>query len=354
MSASHRSSSTPSLAPVQAAQRDARRVYVLAIAWVVFFAALIALGVSWLLADQHEQTVLDEQAAAVLDVQTDYVELEGFTAPRSAVSEAQAEQLIADTQTQTEGASTGSASDTDSRAAGEAVLSAGQWQGHDAQLHTLGSLARGELNTGSVDDSSIWSVMRSAAGSPVPSASAMESAWACDDASADARLGQLSWNQAQRVSGAAVFIPSVCMVTPLVGTSTVSEDNTVQLQLPVPPLAAYYTASAPLGAPTGNSYIASHVNYYTATGALEWAPFKQVEAVTIGAPVLVRDAGENYYLYRASEQLVMKQTDALTDASMQEKLFRTDGAPTLSLVTCVRTANGWDSNRVLFAELVTD
>lgn len=220
----------------------------------------------------------------------------------------------------------------------------------DPGLHTLvGGQVEGTDE--SSQDSPAWQGLLTGMGDVQDVPEGMAEAWECRDGQADTGMGQVDWDKAERVTGAAVFVPSVCLASPMISTDIVTaSDGSRQLELPETPWSTWYKQSAPPAATSGNTYIASHLNSY---GHWENGPFKQLEAVPMGAPIIVRDEAGTYTVFTASESLTALQSDAMTDPDLQQKLFRRDGEHTLSLITCVRGTSGhFDTNRILMAVAV--
>lgn len=217
----------------------------------------------------------------------------------------------------------------------------------DPGLHTLvdGQI---EGTQESSLDSPAWQGLLTGMGDVQDVPEGMAQAWECRDGQADTGMGQVDWDKAERVTGAAVFVPSVCLASPMISTDIVTaSDGSRQLELPETPWSTWYKQSAPPAAGSGNTYIASHLNSY---GHWENGPFKQLEAVPMGAPIIVRDEAGTYTVFTASESFAALQSDAMTDPDLQQKLFRRDGEHTLSLITCVRGTSGrFDTNRILMA-----
>lgn len=220
----------------------------------------------------------------------------------------------------------------------------------DPGLHTV---VDGEIEGAQEDspDSPAWQGLLNGMGDVQNVPKGMAQAWECRDGQADVSMGQVDWDKAERVTGAAVFVPSVCLASPMITTGIVTaSDGSRQLELPETPWSTWYEQSAPPAADSGNTYIASHVGTY---GHWKRGPFKQLEAVPMGAPIIVRDEAGTYTVFTASESLTALQSDAMTDPDLQRKLFRRDGEHTLSLLTCTRGTSGrFDTNRILIATAV--
>lgn len=229
-------------------------------------------------------------------------------------------------------------------AAAEGDYDAGRIGEDDLGLHTItGGEPSVQLETDRPSDT--WLSMAAGDGEAQDVPESVADAWACHDGQADTVMGQLDWDQARRVSGPAVLIPSVCAVAPM--TSTGAAEGTSQLELPTAPWATWYRESAPLDATSGTTYVASHIGFY---GIRQFGPFKQLEAVPVGAPIIVRDFDGDYRLYTAERHVSADQASAVEDPELSSDLFRLDGEHQLALVTCERGASGqYDRNEILLA-----
>lgn len=151
----------------------------------------------------------------------------------------------------------------------------------------------------------------------------VQQAWECSDASS-LKDGQLTWSQASRLSGPAIFIPSLCVAVPTVEAPL--DEATKQLQLAPAPWAAHYDQTPHPGAGSGNAIFASHVNY----GRNAWGPFRLLRTIEGGAPIVARNADGSYHVYA---EVDTKEYDQDQTPNV-EGMFRNDGPETLTLITC--------------------
>lgn len=181
----------------------------------------------------------------------------------------------------------------------------------------------------------------SGAGDPQDVPAAVGEAWACTDPSS-LQAGQLTWEQARRVSGPAVMVPSLCILSPLTSSNVEAKDDGHKyLQLPPGPWATWYEQTPPAGHGEGNTVIASHVN--TRGTHADWSPFSHLKDIDSGAPIVVRDDSGEYHVYKETSTAEYKQTDLPS----VEGMYRYDGPETLTLITCTgapgqaTTRGGW-------------
>lgn len=147
-----------------------------------------------------------------------------------------------------------------------------------------------------------------------------------------------TWDEAMAMEGAAVFIPSVGIASPMTATDT----DGAQLILPEPPRSTWYKRTAQIGADQGSSVVASHVNH----GYGQLAPFSRLHKIDKGAPILVRDFEKNWHVYKATEIDVYHQT------ALPRSLFRGGGDHVLNLVTCSGRTVERGGERYFFYNLV--
>lgn len=122
------------------------------------------------------------------------------------------------------------------------------------------------------------------------------------------------------LTGPMVAIPSLGLEASL--TQTAAKNG--YLELPAPPLATWYEKTAKLGASSGRSLIASHVDF----GHGEDAPFSRLHKIEKGAPIEVRDLDGTMRLYKA------KSISLYERQKLPKDVFRTTGKHELVLVTC--------------------
>lgn len=164
----------------------------------------------------------------------------------------------------------------------------------------------------------------------------MKSAWQCSE---DTQDGGYSWDKASRVSGAAVFIPELCVVTPLIetgaepildreGNKTYDSEGHLKtsLVLPSAPVATRFTGSSPIGSDKGSTIIASHVNYNN----LDLAPFSRLTKAEKGTPIMVRKANGDIVVYKAYSSMKPQHNETPN----VDEIFDTEGKPLLRLITC--------------------
>lgn len=195
-------------------------------------------------------------------------------------------------------------------------------------------VAEGEANrpdpaTGTDEDVDMMDYLRWHTGPAQPLPEGTEQGWACkDESQTDEEHSQLTWEQARHVEGAAIFIPSLCVVSPTTASGTfVRESGDLSLTIPPSPWATRYEATPEVGSGQGNTIFAGHVN--TQSGS--WSPFSNLRNIPKGAPIIVRDDKGKYHVYKE----VKTEEGSWDDiASRGDGFFRADGPETLSLVTC--------------------
>ena len=185
----------------------------------------------------------------------------------------------------------------------------------------------------------------------------VEDAWQCDKT--DFTNGEVSWEDASRLQGSAVFIPDLCVAVPYMETSKKpiydaqgnevkdSDGNTkYQLELPQAPLGTHYENYEKVGSDKGSAIIAQHVN--RANG--NWAGFALLRFVSKGTPIVVRDIDGNLYHYEVASTSLVNGVDMPNNT----EVFRRDGEHRLNLITCSGAVlNGdFSKNFIVTAKLV--
>ena len=96
------------------------------------------------------------------------------------------------------------------------------------------------------------------------------------------------------------------------------------MEIPGPSNAGWYRFGPTPGSAAGSSVIAAHVDYNGAAG-----PFFDLRRLEVGTAVTVTDGAGKVHAYAVTERFqVAKDKLPIPD------LFRTGGAPTLTLITC--------------------
>lgn len=187
----------------------------------------------------------------------------------------------------------------------------------------------------SPEDSPIHNYLISEQGEVVADIPAgVKDSWQCQDASG-LKDGQLTWSQASRLSGPAIFIPDLCLAVPTVEAPLgIASDGSKQLQLAPTPWAAHYDQTPQPGSGAGNAIFASHVNY----GSSAWGPFRLLREIDSGTPIVARNADGSYHVYAETGT---REYDR-TEVPNLDGMFRADGPETLTLITCDTDDDGAD------------
>jgi LPXTG-site transpeptidase (sortase) family protein len=139
-------------------------------------------------------------------------------------------------------------------------------------------------------------------------------------------------------------IPSLSIDAPIVPVGIQPDKS---MEIPGAVEAGWYRLGATPGATKGSAVLAGHVDRSGRRGV-----FFDLRKLNIGSEVTVEDADGKQHHYIVSERF---QTDK--DELPSSELFRTDGPPTLTLITCggrYRTnQRTYDDNIVVRAQLVT-
>jgi len=189
----------------------------------------------------------------------------------------------------------------------------------------------------SPEDSPMYNYLVSEQGEVVADIpSGVKDSWQCQDASG-LKDGQLTWSQASRLSGSAIFIPDLCLAVPTVEAPLgIASDGSKQLQLAPTPWATHYDQTPQPGSGAGNSIFASHVNYRSSA----WGPFRLLREIDSGTPIVARNADGSYHVYTETDT---REYDRAEVPNL-DGMFRTDGPETLTLITCDTDDDGDDGH----------
>lgn len=136
-------------------------------------------------------------------------------------------------------------------------------------------------------------------------------------------------------------IPSLEIDSPIVPVG-LEADGT--MQIPGATEAGWYLPGRLPGAATGSAVIAAHVDYNEQPGV-----FIDLRRIEIGSEVAVTDADGSVHRFQVTERYQVDKDDLPV-----EELFRTGGAPLLTLVTCGgafdRNGRSYSDNIVVRAE----
>jgi sortase (surface protein transpeptidase) len=140
-----------------------------------------------------------------------------------------------------------------------------------------------------------------------------------------------------------IRIPSLGIDAPVV---SVGRDADGSLEVPSASEAGWYDSGPRPGESVGSAVIAAHVDYDGRPGA-----FFTLRSAQLGSPVVITDAAGVDHRFVVSErvQVAKRRLPA-------PELFRTDGAPVLTLITCGgafdRHARSYTDNIVIRAQPV--
>ena len=105
---------------------------------------------------------------------------------------------------------------------------------------------------------------------------------------------------------------------------TVGLEDDGTLEVPAPTEVGWYRGSAVPGAPTGSAVLTAHVDYDGVPGV-----FLELGRLEVGAVVVTVDASGVERRYTVTERFQVAKGELPVD-----ELFRRDGAPVLTLITC--------------------
>jgi len=105
---------------------------------------------------------------------------------------------------------------------------------------------------------------------------------------------------------------------------TVGLERDGSLQIPGPRQVGWYRGSVAPGAPSGSSVLTAHVDYDGTPGV-----FLQLAQLELGAEIVTADAGGVERRYQVTERYQVGKDELDAD-----ELFRREGPPTLTLITC--------------------